>query len=198
MNVSPCASPRRTPSLVAASISGAASASRPWKAASVECGVRRQVRSSHLVYRRHLIDKRSGNGELPREQVHPRASRQCQGEHAQSTGITRELDEARRDHFPSLVVPQECSDARCEPQPSTPLRSVDILASEGVDRPFQRRRSGGVSVCDQQRQAIQQQIRPARWLRRWRRCPGGLRGLEHARRWAPSGPANNTAVSASR
>ena len=179
MNVSPCPSPRRTSSFVAVSISWAASASRPWKAASASAtyGARLAPVASLTAATSSTSEEAMANS--PREQVHPRACRQCQGEHAQRTGITRELDEARRQHVPGLVVPQKCRDTGCEPQPPTPFPSGHVLASEGVDRPSQRRRSCGVSLCDQQRQAIQQQIRRARRLRRCRRCPGGPRGLQH-------------------
>ena len=160
--------------------------------------VRCQAGARRLVDRHHLLEQRRRHGELPREQMHRRACRQCQGEHAQRTGITRQLDEARRQHVPALVVPQECRDTGCEPQPPTPVPSGHVLASEGVDRPSQRRRSCGVSLCDQQRQAIQQQIGRARRLRRRRRCPGGPRGLQHDSRRSPDMPGKNTAVSASR
>ncbi len=142
--------------------------------------VRCQAGTRRLADRRHLLEQRRRHCQLPREQSHRRAYRQCQGEHAQRTGITRKLDEARRQHVPGLVVPQKCRDTRCERHPPTPFPSRHVLASEGVDRPSQRRRSHGVSLSDQQRQAIQQQIGRARRLRRWRGCPGGPRGLQPA------------------
>ena len=180
MNLSPCRSSRRTSSLVAASISGVASASRPRKSDVRQPDVRCQAGARRLVDRHHLVEQRERHGQLPREQRHDRACRQCQGKHAERTGITRQLDDPRRQHVQGLVVPQECGDAGCEPQPPTPLPSGDVLASEDVDRPSQRRRSCGVSLCDQQRQAIQQQIGRTRRLRRRRRCSGGPRDLQHA------------------
>ena len=166
---------------MAASISGVASASRPWKVtcASPTYGARLAPVASLTAATSSSSENAMASS--PREQMHPRACRQCQGEHAQRTGITRELDEARRQHVPGSRRPTRMPRARAaERQPPTPVPSGHVLASEGVDRPSQRRRSCGVSLCDQQRQAIQQQIGRARRLRRWRRCPGGPRGLQHA------------------
>ncbi len=142
--------------------------------------VRCEAGTYGLVDRHQLVDERRGRGQSPREQMRPGACRQCQREHAQRTGITREPDEARRELVPGLVVPQKSRDTRREPQPPPAVPSGHVLVSERVDRPPQRRRSRGVSLRGQQRQAIQQQVRRARRLRRWRRRPGSPRGLQYA------------------
>ena len=63
-----------------------------------------------------------------------------------------------------------------KPEPAHPLRIGDVLATEGVQRPVEHRHTRGVALGNQQRQAVQQQVGPARGLRRGR-CPA--RGLRH-------------------
>ncbi len=78
------------------------------------------------------------------------------------------------EQVPAPLVPQYLGGGAREPEPAQLFAGGDVFAGEGAQRPLERRRCGRVSLCDQQRQPIQQQIWRVRWLRHHRRGPGSL------------------------
>ena len=94
-------------------------------------------------------------------------------QHGQRAGLAGERTPRGGERVPDLVVPQVLRDAAARATASG-CSSCSATRSRGTrSAPLERRRAGRVALCEQRRQAVEEQV--ARRARRRRRGAGGLR-----------------------
>src|SRR4051812_13434754 len=89
----------------------------------------------------HLVDQRSGRGQLTAED--PRSDVRAQGEreHGQRAGLTDHLYLSNGELVPTVVVPHLYGCFFGEPEPAERAVRDDVAVSERVDGPLEERRS---------------------------------------------------------
>ena len=111
--------------------------------------------------------------------VHAHALVQGDVKQAEGAGITGQLEVVGAERLPALVVPHESGDVAGEPEPAETFLRGDVVAAEGARRPLEHRGRCGVPLGDQHGQAVPEEIRRSRWLRRRWHGPRRLGDFQH-------------------
>ena len=78
------------------------------------------------------IDQRRRDVELAGEEVHGGADTQGEGQDRQGPGIASELDLARGEHVPAVVVPDDPGHSTGEPRPTQAFFVADAGPAERI------------------------------------------------------------------
>src|SRR3954466_3326384 len=89
----------------------------------------------------HLVDQRSGRGQLTSHDPCSDVRAEREREHSQGTGLTDRLDLSYGELVPTLVVPHLYGRFFGEPEPAERPVRADVALSERVDSPLEERRS---------------------------------------------------------
>ena len=121
----------------------------------------RQLVPDHVIDQGDLIHESAHGLQFPGEkmQADPRAERERQ--QGQSTDSPGELDMARAEELPALVIPEIMSGVRCEPEPAHGIEDRQVITAERRHRLLERRRPDGVALCYHRCESAQQQVREA-------------------------------------
>ena len=116
---------------------------------------------------------------LTRGEEQGRRVLQCVRERRQRTRPPTQLDQPSRQGMPALVVPRHTGHPAGERQPAQRVGGWYRFVAEDVHGSPEHRRAHCVSVGNQRRQAIQQQVGSTRRSRTGH-CPDGLGDLRHS------------------
>src|SRR4029079_4803693 len=121
--------------------------------------VGRELASGRVGDYLRLRDERRALLQLARVCVQEDPGPDRQGELTECPGVTRELDVTAGQDVPCLVVPYRHGPPFGQPQPAQPLLRHGVLTADGEQGPSDGGRPGRIALRDEQRQAIQEQIR---------------------------------------
>ena len=99
---------------------------------------------------------------LPGEQLDDHAVGERDGQRGERAGAARELEMARGELVPRLIIGQRPGDAAGQPQPAQLVLLGEPLVPERAQRDLQRRRPRHVALAGEQGEPVQQQIAGAR------------------------------------
>ncbi len=149
-------------------------------------GAQRQVTAGGLDDGVRLGGQRHGHPDPAGEQLDEHAVGERDGQRGERAGAARELEMARGELVPRLIIGQRPGDAAGQPQPAQLVLLGEPLVPERAQRDLQRRRPRNVALAGEEGEPVQQQIAGAR-----RGLPvggqNGRRDLARIARRAPGG-----------
>ena len=110
-------------------------------------GAQRQVTAGGLDDGVRLGGQRHGHPDPPGEQLDEHAVGQRDGQRGEGAYAARELEMARAQLVPRLVIGQRPGDAAGQPQPAQLVLLGEPLVPERAQRDLQRRRPGNVALA---------------------------------------------------
>ena len=128
--------------------------------------VRRDTGSGRLGEGRGLGDRRGRRSEVAAPGIHDPLTLKRDRQRSERTCDTGAIGLMRDDRLPVVEVPDEGGRARREHRPLESLLDRDLLLAKCVDRASELGRGGSAAVRDQGGEAVQQEIRRSRTVRR--------------------------------
>ena len=124
-----------------------------------------------------LLDQRRGCPQFACEEVDTHTGAERERQVPECADLTGQSHLARRQRVPAFVVPDEPGRPARQPEPAQPFLRSGLVAVERSEGLAYGRRCRRVSLGDQQRQPVEEEVRRSRRRRRRRRGAGRGRDL---------------------